>query len=288
MTIVGVGLLGASLGMALRKRALAGRVVGVGRAGSESLKVALQRGAIDAGAEDVSKGVEGSDLVVLCTPVGLFPEMMKGMKKHLKAGAVVTDVGSTKALVLAWAEKHLKGVSFVGSHPMTGSEKTGPAAAREDLYEGAMCLMVRGECETRKAQCEMAEGSVEKLWKAVGMRVQWLRGQEHDRIVAQISHLPHAAAFALAATIGEWPESFVAAGGGYCDTTRIAGSDAAMWRDIFLTNPAAVVKAITAFEKELAALKEAIASGDGAEIEKRLAAAKKHRDAVLAARNEGR
>jgi prephenate dehydrogenase len=196
---------------------------------------------------------------------------------------VVTDVGSTKAQVMAWAKKHLrKDVCFVGSHPMAGSEKTGPGAAREDLFQGAMCLMVEGTGERGKGK------AVEAMWHAVGMKTQWLRGQEHDRIVARISHLPHAAAFALAATIGNWPESFVAAGGGYCDTTRIAGSDTAMWRDIFLTNPAAVVKAIAAFQQELEGLRRAIELGDAGEIEKRLDDARRHRAAVLDARGKGR
>jgi prephenate dehydrogenase len=286
-TIIGVGLLGASLGLALRNRALAGRVVGVGRAESDSLKIALERGAIDAAFSDPAAGVKGSDLVVLCTPVGLFPAMMKAIAKALARGAVVTDVGSTKAQVMAWTKKILRqDVCFVGSHPMAGSEKTGPAAAREDLFENAMCLLVDAGSGNRGGK--QANEKVETLWHGVGMKTQWLRPQEHDRIVARISHLPHAAAFALAATIGNWPESFVAAGGGYCDTTRIAGSDTAMWRDIFLTNPAAIVKAIAAFQQEMEALRRAIELGDAAAIEKRLDDARRHRAAVLDARGKGR
>jgi prephenate dehydrogenase len=275
VTIVGVGLLGASLGMAIKKRKLAREVIGVGRAGSESLRIAKRRGAIDRGVEDVAAGVAGSDLVVLCTPVLMFPEMMKKMAGSLKAGAVVTDVGSTKAQVMAWAKRFLPRGSFVGSHPMAGSEKSGPGAAREDLYEGAVCLM----CGEQKAK------RVEAMWKAVGMKTVWMKAAAHDKVVAGISHLPHAAAFSLASTVGKWPESFVAAGGGFCDTTRIAGSDVAMWRDIFLTNREGVVRAIGAMEKELAGLKKAIARGSVKEIEKRLEKARATRAAVIAARN---
>jgi prephenate dehydrogenase len=206
----------------------------------------------------------------------MFPEMMEKLAGSLKAGAIVTDVGSTKAQVMAWAKKFLPRGSFVGSHPMAGSEKSGPAAAREDLYDGAVCLMCAGANAKR----------VEDMWRAVGMKTAWMDAKKHDKVVAGISHLPHAAAFALAATVGKWPESFVAAGGGFCDTTRIAGSDVAMWRDIFLSNTKEVVKAIDAMEKELAGLKKAIAGGRAKEIEKRIAKARTTREAVLEAKRK--
>lgn len=291
VTIVGVGLLGASLGMALRKRALAGRVIGVGRAGSDSLKIAQERGAIDEGVADIAAGVKGSSLVVLCTPVCTFPAIMDAMGKRLGLGTIVTDVGSTKAQVMAWAKEKLARTgaagAFVGSHPMAGSEKTGPGAARENLYEGAMCLMVEGKGNP-EGGAQHVKDKVEAMWRTVGMKTVWMGAEEHDRVVGVISHLPHVAAFALAATVGRSPESFVAAGGGYGDTTRIAGSDVTMWRDIFLTNGPAVVEAIGALEMELAGLKAAIAAGNGREIERRLTAAREAREAVLAKANTGR
>ena len=283
VAIVGVGLLGASLGMALRRRGLATRVVGIGRAGSESLKVALERGAIDEGVVSVEEGVRGCDLLVLCTPVGTFAGLMEKLAGSLAPGAVVTDVGSSKQAVMGWAEQKLAGKMFVGSHPMAGSEKNGPRAARDDLFEGGMCLMVEGA----NAKCEMrnAKEKLEGMWKGVGMRVVWMGAREHDEVVGVISHLPHAVAFALASAVGRRPESFVAAGGGYGDTTRIAGSDVTMWRDVFLTNREAVVGALGEFEAELAGLKAAIAAGDAGEIERRLTAGRRAREAVLAAKS---
>jgi prephenate dehydrogenase len=153
------------------------------------------------------------------------------------------------------------------------------------LYEGAVCLMCPGENakrETRNAKL------VEGMWQAVGMKTVWLAAKEHDKVVAGISHLPHAAAFALAGAVGKWPKSWVAAGGGFCDTTRIAGSDVAMWRDIFLTNGPAVVAAIGTMEKELSGLKKAIKAGNAKEIEKRLSKARAAREAVLAAKRVAR
>jgi len=285
VTIVGVGLLGASLGLALKQRRLAQRVVGVGRKGSPSLETALARGAIDEMFFDIAKAAADSDLVVLCTPIRQFPGMLQQIAPVLRAGTIVTDVGSTKAEVMRWAAQWLPakadGPVFIGSHPMAGSEKRGPENARGDLYQGAVCLLCS---DSAQPVVTAALEKIERLWQAVGLRTLRLDPQEHDRWVATISHLPHAVAFSLVNAAAREPEMLQAVAGGFIDTTRVASSDLEMWTDIFLTNREAVVAAIERFTGDLAALKGAIAAGDEAAIRGTLSRAGKTREELLARR----
>ncbi len=260
VVIVGVGLLGASLGLALKARHLAKHVSGVGRAGSDSLEIALKRGAVDEGFTDLSAALgRNPDLVVLCVPVRQFPGAMEKLKGKLKPGAIVTDVGSTKGEVMGWANEAFgkrEGARFVGSHPMAGSEKRGPAAARGDLYEKGLCFLCRGAGDADGA----ALAKVEAMWKGIGMRTKELEaGLCIDKWVGMVSHLPHAVAFSLVNAAGSHPEMLAAAAGGFLDTTRIASSDVEMWADIFLTNREAVVGAMDAFLGEMGKLRAAVA-----------------------------
>ena len=288
VVIVGCGLLGASLGMALRRRKLAACVTGVGRRGSPSVATAQARGAIDRATDDLAAAVAGTsfageigppaDLVVVCTPVRQFPATFRTLAPVLAPGTIVTDVGSTKKQVMDWAAENLpRHVSFVGSHPMTGSEKAGPEAAREDLYEKAICLICPGDDSAAAAR-------VEGMWQAVGMRTAECTADMHDQWVAAVSHLPHAIAFSLVNAAGHDPEAFKAAAGGFIDMTRIASSDATMWVDIFLTNPQAVTAAIERFMHELSVLKMVITRGDEEGIRAAVTAAKTTREEFLAQR----
>lgn len=291
VVIIGCGLLGTSLGLVLRQRKLAKCVTGVGRRGSPSASTALARGAIDRATDDMAAAVAGmplaeeghamppADLVVVCVPVRQFPATFRAIAPALAHGAVVTDVGSTKSQVMKWAAGLLpEHVSFVGSHPMAGREKTGPEAAREDLYEKAVCLICPGADPSATAR-------VVDMWQAVGMRtVECPAGDMHDQWVAAVSHLPHALAFSLVNAAGHDPAALNAAAGGFIDMTRIASSDATMWVDIFLTNQQAVTAAIDRFMGELAALKTAIARGDEAGIRAAVTAANTTRDEFLAQR----
>ena len=277
VAILGVGLLGASLGLALKRRGLAGTVVGVGRPGSESLGVAKRRRAIDVGVTDPAEGAGGADLVVLCTPVRQFPGMLRLIGPSLKRGAVVTDVGSTKAQVMKWAGQLVpRGVDFVGSHPMAGSEKRGPEFARADLYENAVCLLCGKDSGARR--------KLQALWGALGMKTICLDAVEHDRWVAAISHLPHAAATCLVMTAAEKPEALAAIAGGFIDTTRIASSDVDMWTDIFLTNRHAVSAALGRYARRLAGFRKAVEAGDERAIRHHLTWAQKIRNEIVARR----
>jgi prephenate dehydrogenase len=285
VVIVGCGLLGASLGLAMRKKSLAKGITGVGRRGSASLSVAHQRGAIDRESDDPAAAVRDAQLVILCTPVRQFPEMFRAIAPALPPGAIVTDVGSTKSEVMRWAHELLPAhVEFIGSHPMAGSEKSGPEAAREDLYQNAVCLVCRPSVPG--AAADAAHQRVTALWRDLGMRIVDCDAAQHDEWVAAASHLPHAIATTLMNVVGANPAALDVAAGGFTDTTRIASGDVAMWTDIFLTNRDAVRKAISEFEVELEKLRDAVEHGEESAIRGFLSKAKAARDAFTARRRK--
>src|SRR5438045_571225 len=194
LSILGVGLLGGSLGLAMKKLVKGCRVVGYGHR-AMTLAKAIEMQAIDEATQDLAAAVREADCIVLCTPVGMFEELLVQMAPDLKPGAVVTDVGSTKRSVVERAGKFLREmVHFVGSHPMAGSEKRGIEFARADLFEASVCITT----PLPTSQVSAVE-TVEQLWRTVGMRIIRMTPQEHDRRVALISHLPHAVAAALVA-----------------------------------------------------------------------------------------
>ncbi len=295
VVIVGCGLLGTSLGLALRKHKLASVITGVGRAGSSSVTVAQQRGAIDRRSDDVALAVGAgiidgisappADLVVVCVPIRQFPELFKAIGPKLQPQTLVTDVGSTKTQVMQWADALLpQYVDFIGSHPMAGSEKTGPEAARDNLYERAVCLLCRPV--KAKGTTDAAFARIAGMWQAIGMRVTACSPTDHDQRVAAVSHLPHALSFSLMLSAGRDPAALEAAAGGFTDMTRIAGSDPTMWLDIFLTNRDAVLETIGKFSNELSTLKTALEARDETAIREFLLAAKKTRETFIEGRKK--
>lgn len=277
--IIGVGLIGGSLGLALRRRGLAGQVTGVSRR-PESLQTALARGAIDEAAPDVPRAVANADLVVLATPVGLIVPLAEAARPALAPDALVIDAGSTKAHIVAALDPLVSsaGARFVGCHPLAGSEKRSVAAADADLFEGAVTVLT----PTARTDSQAADRA-EALWRAVGSRTVRVAPGEHDALVARTSHLPHVVAFALALTVagerasGRSLDDFLA--GGFRDTTRIAASDPDLWRDILLDNRDEVLAALEAFEGRLGALRALMARGDGEALRALLSEAKEARDA---------
>jgi prephenate dehydrogenase len=292
VVIIGCGLLGASLGLALRKQHLATLITGVGRHGSPSVSIARQRGAIDRATTDPAPAVRGerfsgeditpppADLIVLCTPVGQFPDMFRRLAPALAPGALVTDVGSTKAQIIRWAAELLPPhAHFIGSHPMAGSEKSGPQSARDDLFQNAVCLV----CPPPTGP-NPAFDRISALWQALGMRIIPCDPDQHDRWVAAVSHLPYALAATLVTTAAKDPAALETAAGGFTDTTRIASGDIAMWTDILLTNRQAILDVIGAFQQDLSLLRAAIDRGDEPAIRAFLTAAKTARDTFIAQR----
>jgi prephenate dehydrogenase len=244
LSIVGVGLLGGSIGLAVKAAGIPARITGYGHR-AQTLRRALEMGAIDESASSCNSAVAGADLVVLCTPVGLFEELMREMAGALAPGTVVTDVGSTKRSVVEMAERLLpSSVRFVGSHPMAGSEKRGVEYARADLFQGARCILT----PTDKTD-PVALEKVDQFWRRLGMVTERMSPAEHDRRICDVSHLPHAIAAALVAMQSD--ETMPLAGKGFLDTTRIAGGDGALWRDIFQDNRDNLADAIRRFRESL-------------------------------------
>ncbi|HWE03790.1 MAG TPA: prephenate dehydrogenase [Tepidisphaeraceae bacterium] len=244
ISILGVGLLGGSIGLAARSRWAGCRVIGYGHRRS-TLDQAVAMGALDEGHERLSPAVDGADLVILCTPVGLFRPLMADLANHLDPKSVVTDVGSTKRSIVKAAEELLPAPErFVASHPMAGSEKRGVQYARADLYDGALCI-ITPTSHTAPAALE----TVEDFWRTLGMRTCRLSPSEHDRRLADVSHLPHVLAAALVAMQDK--NSFALSGKGFLDMTRIAGGDGALWRDILLDNRDNVRKSIHNLQHQL-------------------------------------
>ncbi|MBN2022008.1 MAG: prephenate dehydrogenase [Pirellulales bacterium] len=273
VAIVGVGLIGGSIGCALRQRGLAERVVGIGRH-QDSLRTARRVGAVTNTTVDMAKGVGRADLVVVCTPVGRIVDDVRLAAEHCPEGTLLTDAGSTKqAIVEALDEGLPRGCRFLGAHPMAGGEKMGPAHASTDLFEGRVTILTPTK-NTRASDFDR----LEQLWTALGSMVVQMPADEHDRAVALTSHLPHAVAAALALSAPE--KYFRVAGAGLADTTRVAAGRAETWTPVFQTNRDNVLAAMDVFRRNLDALVEAIASGNGDSLNRILVAAKKNRDAL--------
>jgi prephenate dehydrogenase len=253
--IVGTGLIGGSIGLGLRK---AGGTIVVGTDASPSnAEAALAAGALDEVAPDVESGAADADVIVVATPVGEILSTVARIAASARPGVVVTDVGSTKSTIVAEAERLLgEGRSFVGGHPMAGTEGEGVASARSDLFDGALWILSPTEATNSDAYRE-----VNALVTRLGAQTLALEPSEHDRLVAFVSHLPYAIATALmtlAASEGD-PRLFRAAAGSFRDVTRTAGSNPRVWRDIFTTNRDAVLRELDQFASSLATLRSAVA-----------------------------
>jgi len=274
LSIVGVGLLGGSLGLAVKSLGLARSVVGIGHRNS-TLETALKRGAIDRWTLSVADGVREADLVVLCTPVGLFGPLMAQAAGALARGCLVTDVGSTKRAVLQACLPHLpQGCNFVGSHPLAGSEARGIEAATDNLYDGALVLVTPTDrCDEKSVE------TIESLWQALGSHTRRIDAESHDRLLAQVSHLPHMVAAALVEALGPEAEQLVASG--FLDTTRVASGNPPMWRDIFMTNRDQLLEALGRLRTALDRMSKALEVGDAEAIEQLLREAKSCRDRLL-------
>ncbi|MBH0199350.1 MAG: prephenate dehydrogenase/arogenate dehydrogenase family protein [Nitrospira sp.] len=280
VAIIGVGLIGGSLGMILRRKGLADHVVGVGRS-LDNLKTAVTVGAIDRYVADPTDGVQGSDLVILATPVDTYERHLKTWAHRLRPGTIVSDVGSVKGTLVERSEAAMPaGVHFVGAHPIAGKEKTGVAAGSDQLFKGARCILT----PTKRTDPRALE-QITQMWEATESILLTMDPHLHDQILGAVSHLPHVAAFALMNALAELRDHQIPAldlaghsGGGLRDTTRIAASSPEMWRDIFLWNRDNVVSFIERYERALEELKQLIKAGDAAGMERVLERAKAERE----------
>jgi len=261
LVIIGVGLIGGSFALALKKAKAVKHVVGVGRS-RKNLGAALKRHIIDAASTDPAQAVAEADLVLLAMPVGQMPQVMAEIAPHLPRHAVVTDGGSTKQDVVAYARRFLGThfPRFVPAHPIAGAENSGSAAAVADLYRGKN-VIITPQPETTAQALRM----VRAAWQQCGARIVRLDAREHDAVFAAVSHLPHVVAFALVNALARRPDAkklFGFSAGGLRDTVRIAGSSPEMWRDICVANRDALLAVLDDFEDELEGVRSAIESGD--------------------------
>ena len=277
ITIIGVGLLGGSIGLAARRRRLAREIAGFVRR-PKSLRDCERAGAVDYATTDLLAAVSNADLVILCTPLAQMRSLAEQFLPALKRGAIVTDVGSVKADVVREICGMVRkaGGHFVGSHPMAGAEKTGVLAARADLFKNAVCVLTPTKNSNVAAAKRLAQ-----FWKSLGARVVKLQPEQHDLFVSRSSHLPHVVAASLANLVldpkaPKQQASLCATG--FRDTTRIASGSPEMWRDIALSNRKNIARSVDAFIDELKGFQAVLKKSDARAISKFFETAKARRD----------
>ena len=279
VAIVGVGLIGGSFALALRRAGVVATLVGVDR-NAQALERAAALGVIDTAAESVSDAASGADLVVIAVPVRAIGPVLHDVALAMEPHAVVTDVGSTKGDVIAAARGELRAhfARFVAGHPIAGRESSGVDAAVPDLFKGARVVLAPS-AETAPDAVDL----VRACWEAAGGRVTLLDAARHDQIFAAVSHLPHLLSFALVSELAsreDGGELFAFAAGGFRDFTRIAASSPEMWRDIALQNRTALLEEIDRYGARLAVFRELVERGDGPGLQRLMAEARASRQAL--------
>ena len=277
--IIGPGLIGASIGLALRENCLARWIVGIGRRRT-SVEKALEVGAIDHATIDLAAGLRDADLAVLATPIGTFADLMPHVAQHMKAEAILIDVASTKVRVIETVTSALRGrpdVSYMPTHPMAGSERSGPLAARANLFNGSVCIVT-----PLTNTFADVKSRITRMWNAFGARVVSMTPQAHDSLVARISHLPHLAAAALLGVVEATDTEFC--GKGLIDTTRVASGSPSLWIDICKANREQIHQSLTDYIALLQDMANALGMGHTGRLRAVLEDAKAKRDRFLAAR----
>ncbi|MGQ9660831.1 MAG: prephenate dehydrogenase [Kiritimatiellia bacterium] len=280
IAIMGLGLMGGSLGLALKHLKVPPRLVGYARR-DETRKVALTRGVVDAVHDRPESAVKDADLVVFCLPVLAIPAVLKQCLPALKPGCVITDVASTKAELCTQIARLLAdtAATFVGSHPMAGSEKTGLAAARADLYQGAVVILTPEQSQGEETSNHNL-ALVRTLWERVGARCVVMPAEMHDRVVARTSHLPHLLAAALVEYVLCQDDAIVhqLCGSGFRDTTRIAGGSEIIWHDVLRTNAGPILAELDGYIRLLLDLRTKLAAQDFEGLKEFLARVRRLRD----------
>jgi cyclohexadieny/prephenate dehydrogenase len=267
IALVGIGLIGSSIARAVKKHGLASKV-SVGDASQAHCDKALELGICDQASTQLSQAVKDADLVVLCVPASANAEVAEKMARHLKPGAIVSDVGSVKQSVIRDVGPLLpEGVQFVPGHPIAGTEFSGPEAGFADLFLGRWCILT-----PPTGTDEAATAKVKALWEAMGSMIEIMEPAHHDMVLAITSHLPHLIAYTIVGTASNLEESLKGevirySASGFRDFTRIAASDPIMWRDVFLNNRDAVLEMLQRFTEDLTALQRAIRWGEGQVLE---------------------
>ena len=279
IAIVGMGLIGGSIGMAVRKKRLAEEVLGIARR-KESLKKAVEKGAIDKGTTETEGSLKDADLVIVALPVGVIPETVRQMGPHLKPGCIITDVGSTKKSIVDTIDSFLpERFCFIGSHPLAGSEKSGIDSARDSLFTNTTCIITPGKHSPSESVSRLRD-----FWEALETQVLVMTPEEHDLIVALTSHLPHLAAAGLVNLVKDFSHKdnriLSAVASGFRDTTRIAGSSPVLWHDICMSNRETIASVLRTYRELLEKIEQSITQEESACLLDFLKKAKNARDAL--------
>jgi len=281
--IIGCGLIGSSIARAIRKQNLSAKIVSSNRSDSVNKKV-LELKIVDDSNSDTKKMAEGSDLIIIATPLSSYEDVILKIKDSLKNGSILTDVGSVKENVISLIEKNVpKNVSWISSHPIAGTEESGPEAGFSELFENRWCILT----PSKKANNKDIK-LLETFWKKMGSKVDIMDAKQHDYILSITSHIPHLIAYNIVNTtlnVQDKKESDIVkySAGGLRDFTRIAASNPIMWRDIFIQNKKNISKMIDKFIEDLEDLKKAIENEDGKKLEEIFTKTQKIRKEIIEA-----
>ena len=284
IALIGIGLIGSSLAHVIKREGLAGHVVASART-QQTLDAVVRLGIVDSVTLDPGEAVADADLVVICTPVGAYASVGEAIASHLKAGAIVTDVGSVKQSVIRDLGPLMpEGAHLVPGHPVAGTEHSGPESGFAELFQDRWCILTPPPGADAKAVEKVTE-----LWRRAGMQIEIMEPKHHDQVLAITSHLPHLIAFTIVGTATDLEEANQSevikfAAGGFRDFTRIAASDPVMWRDVFLNNREAVLEMTARLSEDLAALQRAIRWGEGDKIEELIRRNRELRRALIDAK----
>ena len=284
VAFIGIGLIGSSMARVMRRDKLAGSIVACARR-QETLDACLKLGIADEVTSDYALAVKNADLVVIASPISTNKAIAKAIAPHLKAGAIITDVGSVKQAVIAAIAPHLPAnVHFVPAHPLAGTEYSGPESGFAELFEGRWCILTPVPGGDAAAVAKVTE-----FWRKAGSKIETMQADHHDKVLAITSHLPHLIAFTIVGTADDLAEDLKQeviqySATGFRDFTRIAASDPVMWRDIFMNNRDATLEVLQRFTEDLTALQRAIRRGDGESLEKLFARTRAIRRSVIDAK----
>jgi prephenate dehydrogenase len=280
LAIIGVGLIGSSLSLALKEAGAVQQVIGFGR-NQQNLARGVELGVLDEFTDTIEACVSDADVIVVAVPLGAMRQVFAELKQAIKKGAIITDVGSAKGSVVTAARDELGSTfpRFVPGHPIAGTENSGVEAGFAKLYQNRRVIITPVEQTDQDAI-----SVIDEMWRQCGAIIEYLAVEHHDKVLAATSHLPHMLAFALVhylSNLNDHEEIFRYASGGFRDFTRIASSDPVMWRDVCIANGDAVVDMIEQYQQELDRVKSAISAGDADELLKLFGRAKSERDSLI-------
>ena len=286
IALIGIGLIGSSIARRVKRDGLA-NFISVTARSQKSLDKALKLGIADEITLNQNSCVKNADLIIICSPVGTYAEIIQNIRAGIKPGAIITDVGSVKQTVINDLSPHIPDdVHLVPAHPVAGTEHSGPEAGFPELFEDRWCIITPTNQTNKKAV-----NQVKKFWQSLGANVEIMEPKHHDQVMAMTSHLPHLIAYTIVGTATDLEKTLANevikfSAGGFRDFTRIAASDPTMWRDVFLNNSDAVLEMLQRFSEDITALQRAIRWGEGDKLYELFSRTREARRGVIEAKQE--